>query len=311
MVSDPLLRNTTLFICVLSNAALAGGQLVVCAFSGSHQDAIKKGFAAREFSKARNEDFWQLPYLPLDPFDIGRTYEAIIRVNSQSGKGGVAWIILRNLDLDLPRGLQIAFSKIVQKEADRLSRELKPTEIIRLFEDTYHLRSNPRFELTDYDISADRSTSPAPPEPGQTLSSKNLKRMFKGVVAIDGQEHPIMGVGNGAISSLANALKSLGIDLDVTDYKEHAIGEGNEVKAATYIECTASGNEQQKVWGVGIHEDVVQASLTALLSAASSVGSLMQHSMEFRILNLPSSYPQDPVHRFPSSQRDQTLRIWT
>ncbi|OXV07559.1 hypothetical protein Egran_04677 [Elaphomyces granulatus] len=247
-----------------------GGQLVVCAFSGSHQDAIKKGFAARELSEAKNEDLWQIPYLPLDPFDIGRTYEAIIRVNSQSGKGGVAWIILRNLDLDLPRGLQIAFSKIVQKEADHLSRELKPTEIIHLFEDAYHLRSNPRFELIDYDISADRSTSPAP-ELGQTQSSKNLKRMFQGVIAIDGQEHHITGVGNGAISSLANALKSLGIDLDITDYKEHAIGEGKEVKAATYIECTASGNKQQKMWGVGIHEDVVQASLMALLSAASSV----------------------------------------
>jgi 2-isopropylmalate synthase len=96
--------------------------------------------------------------------------------------------------------------------------------------------------------------------------------MFKGVIAIDGQEHHITGVGNGAISSLANALKSLGIDLDITDYKEHAIGEGKEVKAATYIECTtASGDKQQKVWGVGIHEDVVQASLMALLSAASSV----------------------------------------
>jgi 2-isopropylmalate synthase len=312
MVSHPPLQSTKLLICALSDTALAGGQLVVCAFSGSHQDAIKKGFAARELSKAKHEDFWQLPYLPLDPYDIGRTYEAIIRVNSQSGKGGVAWTILRNLALDLPRGLQIAFSKIVQKEADHLSRELKPTEIIRLFEEAYHLRSNPRFELIDYDISADRSTSPAPPELGQTQSSKNLKRMFKGVIAIDGQEHRIIGVGNGAISSLANALKSLGIDLDVADYKEHAIGEGKDVKAATYIECTAGDNEQQKVWGVGIHEDVVQASLTALLSAASSVGSLMQHSIMYsRILNLPSSYPHDPAHQFPSGQNDQTLRIWT
>jgi 2-isopropylmalate synthase len=270
MVSYPLLRSTVLFVCFLSDTALSGGQLVVCAFSGSHQDAIKKGFAARESSKAKNEDHWQLPYLPLDPFDIGRTYEAIIRVNSQSGKGGVAWIILRHLDLDLPRGLQIAFSKIVQKEADHLSRELKPTEIINLFEEAYCLRSNPRFELIDYDITADRSTSPAPGL-GRTQSSKNLKRMFKGVIAIDGQEHHITGVGNGAISSLANAIKALGVDLDITDYKEHAIGEGKEVKAATYIECIASGDEQRKVWGVGIHQDVVQASLMALLSAASSV----------------------------------------
>jgi 2-isopropylmalate synthase len=274
MVNDPPLRGAKLFIRVLSNDVLAGGQLVVCAFSGSHQDAIKKGFAARELSKAKNEDLWEVPYLPLDPFDIGRTYESIIRVNAQSGKGGAAWIILCNLHLDLPRGLQIAFSKIVQEEADRLSRELKPTEIIHLFEENYHLQSTPRFELVDYDISADRSTSPAP-MPGQTQSSKDRKRKFKGVIAINGQEHHLAGVGNGAISSLANALNlSLGIVLDVTDYKEHAIGEGKEVKAATYIECTANGNEQQKVWGVGIHEDVVQASLMALLSAASSIADL-------------------------------------
>lgn len=271
MVSDSSLRGAKPLDCDLSNNILAGGQLVVCAFSGSHQDAIKKGFAAR---KAKNEELWQLPYLPLDPFDIGRTYEAIIRVNSQSGKGGAAWIILSHLHLDLPRGLQIAFSKIVQEEADRLSRELKPTEIVRLFEENYHLLSKPRFELLDYDISADRSTSPAP-VPGQTQSSKDLKRRFKGVIVIDGQEHHLVGVGNGAISSLANALnKYLGVVLDVLDYKEHAIGEGKEVKAATFIECTASGHgdkEQQKVWGVGIHQDVVQASLMALLSAASSI----------------------------------------
>jgi 2-isopropylmalate synthase len=245
-----------------------GGQLVVCAFSGSHQDAIKKGFAVREKSGATNETPWSIPYLPLDPADIGRTYEAIIRVNSQSGKGGVAWIIQRNLELDLPRGLQIAFSKIVQREADALSRELLPGEIVRLFEDAYHLRTNARFELIDYDIKADRSQSPAPVEPGRTQSSRNLRRMFTGVISIDGQEVTVKGVGNGAISSLANALKSLGIDLDVADYKEHAIGEGKDVRAATFIECTASGS--QKVWGVGIHHDVVQASLIALLSAASS-----------------------------------------
>lgn len=246
-----------------------GGQLVVCAFSGSHQDAIKKGFQARERTGATSESPWQMPYLPLDPQDIGRTYEAIIRVNSQSGKGGVAWIIQRHLELDLPRGLQIAFSKIVQREADQIGRELLPSEITKLFEDAYHLKKNPRFSLLDYDITNDRSVSPAPPEQGKTQNTKNLRRLFSGVIEIDGQEHKIKGVGNGAISSLANALKTLGIDLDVADYKEHAIGEGREVKAATYIECTAA-NSSQKVWGVGTHEDVVQASLIALLSAASS-----------------------------------------
>ncbi|KAI9685540.1 MAG: hypothetical protein M1822_004398 [Bathelium mastoideum] len=247
-----------------------GGQLVVCAFSGSHQDAIKKGMMAREASGAKPEDPWRMPYLPLDPKDIGRTYEAIIRVNSQSGKGGVAWIVLRTLELDLPRGLQIAFSKIVQKETDQLGRELQAEEIKTLFVETYHLERNPRFSLIDYDITTDRSASPAPPEPGRTQNTRNLKRRFSGVIEIDGQQHTIKGIGNGALSSLANALRFVGIELEVADYKEHAIGFGSDTKAATYIECT-SPQSRDKVWGVGVHQDVVQGSLQALLSAASSV----------------------------------------
>ena len=247
-----------------------GGQLVVCAFSGSHQDAIKKGMQLRKKEGATAEDPWVMPYLPLDPQDIGRTYEAIIRVNSQSGKGGAAWIILRNLELDLPRGLQIAFSKIVQRRADQVGRELLSNEISALFEQTYFLKENPRFTLVDYSISTDRSVSPAPPAAGKTQDTKNLKRRFEGVVSIDGREHQLQGIGNGPISSLANALSSVGIDLDVADYKEHAIGGGRDVKAASYIECTAAGSNQ-KVWGVGVHEDVVQSSLIALLSAASNV----------------------------------------
>lgn len=247
-----------------------GGQLVVCAFSGSHQDAIKKGFQKRKKDGATDESPWQIPYLPLDPQDIGRTYEAIIRVNSQSGKGGVAWIILRELELDLPRGLQVAFSKIVQKETDMLGRELLPGEIVRLFKEAYHIERNPRFHLIDYDIKADRSVSEAAAEAGKTQSTRNMRRLFSGVIEIDGHEHHVKGVGNGPISSLANALKNLGIDMDVLGYSEHAIGEGKEAKAATYIECSAS-NSSERVWGVGIHEDTVQASLIALLSAASSV----------------------------------------
>lgn len=242
---------------------------MVCAFSGSHQDAIKKGFQARKDEARTVEDEWQLPYLPLDPQDIGRTYEAIIRVNSQSGKGGAAWIILRKLELDLPRGLQIEFSKVVQKQADDMGRELLSAEIADLFEKTYFLRENPRFNIVDYSISVDRSTSPLPPMPGKTQDTKNLGRLFEGVLAIDGNEYNLRGRGNGPISSLANALKTVGIDLDVADYKEHAIGGGREVKAATYIECISSSTSQ-KVWGVGIHEDVVQSSLIALLGAATS-----------------------------------------
>jgi 2-isopropylmalate synthase len=214
-----------------------------------------------------------MPYLPLDPRDIGRTYEAIIRVNSQSGKGGVAWLIQRSLELELPRGLQIAFSKIVQRRADEVGQELKPREIQTLFEEAYHLKGPSRFELVDYDIIADRSSSPAPPQPGKAQNTRDLRRQFIGVVALDGVEHRVSGIGNGPISSLANAIKRLGVDLDVADYKEHSIGEGKQVKAATYIECTAAGSTK-KVWGVGIHQDTVQASLTALLSAASSVSLL-------------------------------------
>ncbi|KAF5001112.1 hypothetical protein FDECE_11061 [Fusarium decemcellulare] len=246
-----------------------GGSLVVCAFSGSHQDAIKKGFQLREKEGAKDEDRWQVPYLPLDPADIGRTYEAVIRVNSQSGKGGSAWIILRKLALDLPRGLQVAFSSVVQDKADQLGRELLSHEITELFEQTYYLNSNPRFTLVDYSIAADRSASPVPPIPGKTQDTKNLMRIFEGVVSIDGREFKLRGRGNGPISSLANALRNVGVTLDVRDYKEHAIGEGRHVKAATYIECTTNEGKQ-RVWGVGIHEDVVQSSLIAMLSAASN-----------------------------------------
>jgi 2-isopropylmalate synthase len=287
-----------------------GGELVCCAFSGSHQDAIKKGFNARQTAGLSKEDPWIMPYLPLDPQDIGRNYEAIIRVNSQSGKGGVAWIISRQLELDLPRGLQIAFSKIVQKETDMLGRELQATEIKDLFIEAYHLEKNPRFHLVDYDITADRTTSPAPPGPGKkTASSRNLRRKFKGVIDIDGNEHSIEGTGNGALSSLANALKGLGIDLDVADYKEHSIGAGRETKAATYIECTAA-NSQQKVWGVGIHQDVVQASLIALLSAASSVSTAVFMILMRGFANAAqflSSRPTTPVPFRP--KRSDTLNI--
>ncbi|KAK0733684.1 hypothetical protein B0T26DRAFT_736563 [Lasiosphaeria miniovina] len=246
-----------------------GGSLVVCAFSGSHQDAIKKGFQLREREGKGYDEYWQVPYLPLDPKDIGRDYQAVIRVNSQSGKGGAAWIIQQHLYLDLPRGLQVAFSRVVQKMADEKGRELLPTEITELFRQTYSLNRNPRFGIVDYAIAPDRSSSPAPPAPGKTQDTKNLTRVFEGVVSIDGIEHKLRGRGNGPISSLANALRTVGIDLDVQDYKEHAVGRGREVKAATYIECTAAGTDE-KVWGVGLHEDVVQSSLSALLSAASN-----------------------------------------
>ncbi|KAF4837886.1 2-isopropylmalate synthase [Colletotrichum tropicale] len=246
-----------------------GGSLVYAAFSGSHQDAIKKGFQNRQQKGLSGEDSWSgMPYLPLDPQDIGRNYEAIIRVNSQSGKGGSAFIVQAKLELDLPRGLQIAFSKVVQRRTEELGRELQAGEITELFEATYFLRENPHFSLVDYSITPDRSRSPAP-SGGKTQDTKSLMRIFDGVILVKGEEIKLRGRGNGPISSMAAALKGLNIDLDVNDYKEHAIGEGRNVKAASYIECKATGSKQT-VWGVGIHEDVVQSSLIALLSAASS-----------------------------------------
>lgn len=248
-----------------------GGSLVFAAFSGSHQDAIKKGFQNRQRQGLTSEDKWhEMPYLPLDPQDIGRNYEAIIRINSQSGKGGSAFILQSKLQLDLPRSLQVAFSSIVQRRAEELGRELLAIEITELFETTYFLHENPRLSLVDYSITPDRSQSPMPSAPGKTRDTKSLTRIFEGVILMDGEEFKLRGRGNGPISSMAAALKDVGIDLDVHDYREHAIGEGQGVKAASYIECKPSSSKQT-VWGVGIHEDVVQSSLLALLSAASNV----------------------------------------
>jgi 2-isopropylmalate synthase len=145
-----------------------------------------------------------------------------------------------------------------------------PVEITELFQRTYFIRENPRFTIVDYSILPDRSTSPAPSAPGMTQDTKNLMRVFEGVILVDGEEYRLRGRGNGPISGLASALRNVGVDLDVDDYKEHAVGKGRDVKAATYIQCTAATTEQ-KVWGVGIHEDVVQSSLLAMLSAASNV----------------------------------------
>ncbi|KAI9725882.1 MAG: hypothetical protein M1828_002511 [Chrysothrix sp. TS-e1954] len=289
-----------------------GGDLVVCAFSGSHQDAINKGFKDREArlashplgpasQQALQETTWEIPYLPLDPKDIGRSYEAIIRVNSQSGKGGVAWVIKRTLDLDLPRGLQVAFSRIVQARADAIGRELLPREIQNLFEDAYHVGPalaassavesasglpttfGARLNLVDYDMTSDRTASPARiKDDGKTIRSDNYRRRFDGIIEVDGKvEKEIKGTGNGPLSSLANALGSLGVRVEVCDYAEHSIsqgaaaGEGSHVKAVAYVEVRGvrehSGKEGdgKRVWGVGINSDVTQASLQAMLSACS------------------------------------------
>ncbi len=226
------------------------GDLVFTAFSGSHQDAIKKGFAAQE---ARNDEFWDVPYLPIDPKDLGRDYEAVIRVNSQSGKGGVAWVLEQDKGLKLPKRMQADFSRHVQALADETSRELNAADIWGRFEQTYLPGDKDRFVLEDYE-----ETGAA----GQ--------RVFVGRIAVDGETRSISGRGNGLISGVIDALAgTTGPALDVVDYSEHAIGHGADAQAAAYVECrTADG---RTVFGVGIDADIATASVRAVLSAANRV----------------------------------------
>ncbi|MBB4839567.1 2-isopropylmalate synthase [Sphingomonas kyeonggiensis] len=226
------------------------GDLVFTAFSGSHQDAIKKGFTAQE---ARNDELWDVPYLPIDPKDLGRDYEAVIRVNSQSGKGGVAWVIEQDKGLKLPKRMQADFSRHVQALADETSRELNAADIWGRFEQTYLPGDKDRFVLEDYE-----ETGAA----GQ--------RVFVGRIAVDGETRSISGRGNGLISGVIDALAgTTGPALDVVDYSEHAIGHGADAQAAAYVECrTADG---RTVFGVGIDADIATASVRAVLSAANRV----------------------------------------
>ena len=226
------------------------GDLVFTAFSGSHQDAIKKGFAAQE---AKNDPLWEVPYLPIDPADLGRSYEAVIRVNSQSGKGGVAWVIEQDKGLKLPKRLQADFSRHVQRLADESSREMNAADIWGLFETTYLARNDDRFRLLDY-----------------SESGSVGDRLFVGHVAVDGEERSISGRGNGLISGVIDALGgSTGPTLDVVDYSEHAIGHGADAQAAAYVECRTS--DGRTVFGVGIDADIATASVRAVLSAANRV----------------------------------------
>jgi 2-isopropylmalate synthase len=243
-----------------------GGQLVVCAFSGSHQDAIKKGFKKYEDKVNKTGDItWSMPYLPLDPKDIGRTYEAIIRVNSQSGKGGASWIILRNLELDLPRGLQIDFSKHVQLESEWKGRELKTKEIIDLFKDKYFLYDDNDendnetvlllnlFKLSNYKI----------------LNDEGLKKIVSSLHS-KSKDFELNGIGNGPISALANAFSTkFGINFDVVHYNEHTLGKDSNSKAVGYIGLRI-GNHDKIIWGVGINEDVTEAGLSALVNTLNA-----------------------------------------
>jgi len=222
------------------------GELVYTAFSGSHQDAIKKGLEALA---KRNDEFWEVPYLPVDPKDLGRSYEAIIRVNSQSGKGGVAYLLKMDHGVDLPRGLQIEFSRIVQDWTDRSGKEASSDEIWKMFQATY--LAGERVALADYQT--------LPSAEGRTLTA---------TVRVAGVEQKIEGKGAGPIDAFVDALKRAGIaSLEVLDYREHSLGGGANAKAAAYVEAkTADG---RTLYGVGIDRSIVVASLRAVASAAS------------------------------------------
>ncbi|MBF5089013.1 2-isopropylmalate synthase [Novosphingobium sp. NBM11] len=227
-----------------------GGELVFTAFSGSHQDAIKKGFAAQE---ARNDQLWAVPYLPIDPADLGRSYEAVIRVNSQSGKGGFAWVLEQDQGLKLPKKMQAHFSRHVQELADEVGRELQAGDIWDVFRKVYRLESPQHFQLVDYEESR----------------APDGTRVFAGKIEIDGQIQTVSGRGNGLISSVVATLREgFGVDIEIRDYSEHAMGSGTNARAAAYVECALP--DGRVIWGVGIDEDVATASVRAILSAANT-----------------------------------------
>src|SRR6195952_581477 len=241
-----------------------GGDLVYTAFSGSHQDAIKKGFdfLNRDAVAAGIpvEQFtWQVPYLPIDPKDVGRSYEAVIRVNSQSGKGGVAYIMKTEHGLDLPRRLQIEFSRVVQAYTESEGGEVDAKAMWRYFADEYLERTAPlQF------VRAQIQNPEDAPEGLDTLAAR---------VVIDGDEQVLRGQGNGPVAAFCNILAEAGHDVRVLDYVEHALSAGGDARAAAYLECAIDG---QVFWGVGIDSSITRASLKAIVSAVNR--SAAQHA---------------------------------
>lgn len=229
-----------------------GGDLVFTAFSGSHQDAINKGFDALGDAASRAgtpvDDFgWEVPYLPIDPKDVGRTYEAVIRVNSQSGKGGVAYVMKTEHQLDLPRRLQIEFSQVIQRHTDTQGGEVTPRQMWESFSTEYLDVTTP-LTLRRHRISDDGA---------------GHDEIVAGVT-VEGDEHEISGNGNGPIAAFVDALASVGYDVRVMDYTEHALTAGDDARAAAYVEC---GIGDRVLWGVGVDSSIVTASLRAVVSA--------------------------------------------
>ncbi|WOX09567.1 2-isopropylmalate synthase [Streptomyces sp. N50] len=234
------------------------GDLVYTSFSGSHQDAIKKGFDAMEADAAAKgvtvDDIeWAVPYLPIDPKDVGRSYEAVIRVNSQSGKGGIAYVLKNDHKLDLPRRMQIEFSKLIQAKTDAEGGEVTPKQIWATFEDEY--LPNP-----------DNAWGRIQVKNGQSTTDTDGVDTLKVEATVDGVDTVLTGSGNGPISAFFDALGSVGIDVRLLDYQEHTMSEGASAQAASYIECAI---DDKILWGIGIDANTTRASLKAVVSAVN------------------------------------------
>ncbi|KRE43367.1 2-isopropylmalate synthase [Knoellia sp. Soil729] len=237
-----------------------GGDLVYTAFSGSHQDAIKKGLddmerRGRAAGKTIDELDWGVPYLPIDPHDIGRSYEAVVRVNSQSGKGGVSYLLKAEQGLDLPRRLQVEFSGVVQKRTDAEGGELSSAEIWQMFSDEY----------LHADVAQERWGRFTPLKSTISGAEDGLD-VIEATVLDNGEPVDLFGRGNGPIAAFINALASIDVDVRVLDYAEHALSAGGDARAAAYVECAVG---DRVLWGVGLHESIVKASLRAILSAVN------------------------------------------
>jgi 2-isopropylmalate synthase len=229
------------------------GDLVFTAFSGSHQDAIKKGFDAMRES---NDPAWRVPYLPIDPEDVGRNYEAVIRINSQSGKGGVAYIIEKDHGLSLPRRLQIDFSRVIQKIADQSGKELEAELIWETFNKTY-INVEGKYEYLNHEIISKNDKNN---QIDEITLSLNIK----------GKSHTLSGKGNGPIDSFINAISNnLNLNLKVSDYQQNAIASGSDASAAAYIELAI---KDQILWGIGINQNTVVASFQAIINGLNRSG---------------------------------------
>jgi 2-isopropylmalate synthase len=230
-----------------------GGDLVFTAFSGSHQDAIKKGLAERATRTSRGDPVWDVPYLPIDPADVGRTYDAVIRVNSQSGKGGIAYLLERDCGLALPRLLQIEFSQVVQKIADATGKELSTAEIRAAFDREYVAATLPVAYVGHRAV--------------HNVADGTVEQLTAHL-SVDGVEWKLTGSGNGPVDAFVHALRvDGGFDIHVQNYHEHGVGAGEDATAVAYVQLRIGA--EQTVYGVGFDPNIVTATLRAVVSAVN------------------------------------------